>query len=60
VIDEVVAPLLHNKDPEAVVVKVELPQELTTVMVGFAGRAFGAATPLATGLIQPLSVLVTV
>jgi hypothetical protein len=38
VIDEVVAPLLHNKEPvNDVAVNVELPQLFTTVTTGAAG-----------------------
>ena len=61
VIDEVVAPLLHNKVPvKDVAVNVELPQLSTTDTVGADGIAFGAATPLREGLIQPFTVWVTV
>lgn len=59
-IDEVVAPLLHNKLPVAVVVSVELPQLFTTVTTGVAGVDLGAATPLPGKLVQPLTVLLTV
>ena len=45
VIEEVLSPVLHNKVPEAVVDKVELPQLFTTVTTGVAGNATGAAVP---------------
>ena len=60
VMDEVVAPLLHNRDPVAVVDSVELPQLSTTVTTGVAGAVFGAAIPLPCPLVHPSSVLVTV
>jgi hypothetical protein len=61
VIDEVVAPLLHNKEPvNDVAVNVELPQLFTTVTTGAAGISLGAATPLPEGLVHPFSVCVTV
>ena len=61
VIDEVVAPLLHNKEPvKDVAVNVELPQLSTTDTVGADGIAFGAATPLPGTLVHPFSVCVTV
>ena len=61
VIDEVVAPLLHNKEPvKDVAVNVELPQLSTTDTVGADGIAFGAATPLPGRLVHPFSVCVTV
>ena len=59
--DEVVAPLLHNNVPvKAEAVNNEFPQLFDTVIVGATGTAFGAATPLPAGLVQPLAVLVTV
>jgi hypothetical protein len=59
--DEVVAPLLHSSDPvNDPAVKTELPQLLTTVMVGAAGVGFGAATALRVVLVQPFTVWVTV
>jgi len=61
VIDEVVAPLLHNKEPvNDVAVNVELPQLSTTDTMGADGIAFGAATPLPEGLVHPCTVCVTV
>ena len=55
--DEVVAPLLHNKEPvNNVAVNVELPQLFTTVTTGADGIACGAATPLPEGLVQPFTV----
>ena len=59
--DEVAAPLLHNKEPvNDVAVNVELPQLSTTVTTGAGGIAFGAATPLPGRLLQPFNVCVTV
>ena len=58
--DEVVAPLLHNNDPEAVVESVELPQLLVTATTGADGIAFGADVPLPAALEQPPIELVTV
>src|SRR4029078_4959676 len=61
VIDEVVAPLLHNKEPvKEFAVSVEVPQLSTTVTTGADGIAFGAAIPLPEGLVQPFTVCVTV
>ena len=61
VIDEAVAPLLHNKEPlNEPAVNVELPQLSTTDTVGADGIAFGAATPLREGLVHPFTVWVTV
>jgi len=61
VIDEVVAPLLHNKEPvKDVAVNIELPQVFTTVTTGADGIAFGAVTPLPEGLVHPFTVCVTV
>ena len=60
-IDEVVAPLLHNRSPVwEFAVSVEVPQLSTTDTVGADGIAFGAATPLPEGLVQPFIVWVTV
>ena len=59
--DEVVAPLLHNKEPvKDAAVNVELPQLFTTDTTGADGIAFGAATPLLEGLVHPFTVWVTV
>jgi hypothetical protein len=45
VMGEVVAPLLHNKEPvNDVAVNIELPQLFSTVTTGADGIAFGAAT----------------
>ena len=58
VIDAVVAPVFHNKDPvNDPAVNVELPQLFTTVTIG-AGTfdVIGAATPLPGALVQPLTV----
>ena len=61
VIDEVVAPLLHNKDPvNDPAVNTEFPQLLTTDTVGAAGVVFGAAVPLPVALVHPFIVCVTV
>ena len=62
VIDAVVAPVLHNKDPvNDPAVNVELPQLSTTVTVGADTLAFnGAATPLPGLLVHPFTVCVTV
>ena len=61
VIDEVVAPLLHNNEPvNDPAVNTELPQLFTTVTVGADGIAFGAATPLPAALVHPFTVWVTV
>ena len=60
-IDEVVAPLLHNNEPvKDVAVNIELPQLSTTDTVGADGIAFGAATPLPGRLVHPFTVCVTV
>ena len=59
VIDEVVAPLLHNKTPVAVVERVELPQESITVTTGIGGIGIGADVPLPGILVHPLTVEVT-
>ena len=60
VIDEVVAPVLHNNDPVEVVDNTELPQLLTTVTTGADGVDKGAAIPEPDGLVHPPTVLVTV
>jgi hypothetical protein len=62
VIDEVVAPLLHNREPvNEPAVNVELPQLLTTDTIGADTFEFkGAATPLPEGLVHPFTVCVTV
>jgi len=57
---EVVAPVLHNKDPAAVVDKVDDPQLLVTVTTGAAGTVLGAAVPLPGVLVHPFTVAVTV
>ena len=58
--DGVVAPLLHNKVPAAVVESVELPQLFATVTTGVDGTALGADAPLPAALIHPFTVVVTV
>jgi hypothetical protein len=61
VIEDAVAPLLHNNDPEkSEPVNTELPQLLATVIVGGAGVVFGAAVPLPAVLVHPLTVCATV
>lgn len=62
VIEAVVAPLLHNKEPvNDPAVRIELPQLFVTVTVGVGTAAlFGAATPEAGALVHPLIVCVTV
>ena len=60
VIEGVVAPVLHNKLPEAVVDKTELPQLFTTVITGADGIVTGAAVPLPVPLVHPFTVVVTV
>lgn len=60
VIVAVVAPVLHNKLPPALVESVEVPLQLfTTVTTGVEGIAFGAAVALPALLIQPFTVVVT-
>ena len=59
VIDEVVAPLLHNNEPvNPEAVNTELPQLLATVTVGADGVAIGAAVPLPAALVHPFTVWV--
>jgi putative N-acetylmannosamine-6-phosphate epimerase len=61
IMEEVVAPVLHNNVPVAVVDKVDVPlQLLTTFTIGVAGAVFGAAVPDPASLVQPLTVCVTV
>jgi hypothetical protein len=61
VIEEVVAPLLHNREPvNDPAVNTELPQLLTTVTAGAVGTVVGTAIPLAGELVQPSTVCVTV
>ena len=58
---EVVAPVLHNKVPVAVVERVDVPLQLfTTVTKGVTGVVFGAAVPLPAALGHPFTVVVTV
>ena len=60
VMDEVVAPLLHNKEPpNEPAVNVELPQLFSTVTTGADGMSFGAATPLPEELLHPFTVCIT-
>ena len=59
--EEVVAPVLHNNVPVAVVDKVDVPlQLLTTFTIGVDGVVFGAAVPDPAALVQPSTVCVTV
>ena len=58
--DEVVAPVLHNRVPVAVVARVDVPQLFTTVTAGVAGVDLGAAVPLPAALIHPFTVVLTV
>jgi putative N-acetylmannosamine-6-phosphate epimerase len=59
--EEVVAPVLHNNIPVAVVDKVDVPlQLLTTFTIGVAGAIFGAAVPEPASLTQPSTVCETV
>ena len=58
--DEVVAPVLHNKLPVAVVDRTELPQLFTTVTSGADGIDLGAAVPLPDTLMHPFTVVVAV
>ena len=61
VIDAVVAPVLHNKDPvNPEAVNTELPQLLTTPTIGADGIVFGAAALLPAELVHPFIVCVTV
>jgi putative N-acetylmannosamine-6-phosphate epimerase len=60
IMEEVVAPVLHNNVPVAVVDNVEVPlQLLTTFTVGVAGVVFGAAVPKPDSLIQPFTICLT-
>jgi hypothetical protein len=61
VIAEPVAPVLHNRLPDAVVDKVEVPLQLfTTFTIGVSGVAPGVARPEPGKLVQPPTVAVTV
>ena len=56
-VEGVVAPLLHNNEPVKFdAVSKELPQLFTTSIEGADGICFGAETPLAALLVQPLMV----
>ena len=58
---EVVAPVLHNNVPDAVVDNVDVPLQIfKTFTVGVAGVVFGAATPEPAALTQAFTVVVTV
>ena len=56
--EDVVAPVFHNKLPVAVVLKVELPQLSASVTVGV-DTELGDAVPVPEALVQPLTVAVT-
>jgi hypothetical protein len=58
--EDVVALLLHNKLPAAVVDNIEVPQSFTTVTIGAEGFVFGTAIPEPAALVHPLTVAVTV
>lgn len=62
VIEAVVAPVLHNKEPvNDPAVKIELPQLLVTVTVGAGTLELkGAAVPLPGALVHPFTVCLTV
>jgi hypothetical protein len=49
--------VLHNKEPEEVVDRFELPQLSTSLTVG-AGAVYGAAVPEPDALVQPLPLVV--
>ena len=59
VTEEVVAPMLHDNAPVAVVDNTELPQLLLTVTGGAEGTATGAAVTVPEGLLQPFTVCMT-
>ena len=59
--DGVVSPVLHNNVPVKFdAVNVELSQLLTTSTTGAVGIIFGVAMPLASALLHPFTVCVTV
>jgi phage tail protein X len=56
VIEAVVSPVLHNKDPvKPAAVNTELPQLLATDTAGAFGVVLGVAVPLPALLVQPFS-----
>ena len=57
---EEVAPVLHSRDPAAVVDKVDDPQLFTTATVGASGTVPGVAMPLPGELVHSFTVAVTV
>jgi hypothetical protein len=59
VMEELVSPVLHNKEPPALVANTLLPQLLLTVTTGAAGAAVGVAMPDPAALVQPFTVWVT-
>ena len=57
VIADVVSVVLHNNEPDDMVLNVEVfPQLLITVTTGVAGPVLGVATTVATGLTHPFAV----
>ena len=55
-----VSPVLHNSGPATLVaVNSELSQLLLTDIPGDGGIDFGAAVPIAAGLVQPFTICVT-
>ena len=59
-IEEVVAPVLHNKVPVVLADKIDVPQLLITLTTGADGIANGAAMAEPAALVQPSTVWVTV
>ncbi len=59
VIEEVNAPVLQDNKPVAVVLNVELPQELTTFTTGVDGFVRGTDVPAPDVLVHPFTVVVT-
>ena len=59
VIDSVVSPVFHNKEPlNPEAVRTELPQLFTTSIVGANGMTLGTAAPLPGALVHPFRVCV--
>ena len=58
VIEEVVAPVFHNKVPVATVDNIEFPQLSASFTTGVEGAVFGAEVPVLTALIHPFTVRV--
>lgn len=57
---DVVSPVLHSRDPSAVVDRVDDSHSLLTVTTGAGGTVLGAAVPLPGRLVHPSTVVVTV